>query len=69
MWTMSWAPTPNAEWGADMKAALTYLNHAWWMAIPGIAITITIIAVNLLGDGLRDWIDPRLRGSIGGLQE
>jgi peptide/nickel transport system permease protein len=49
---------PNAEWGADMKAALTYLNHAWWMAIPGIAITITIIAVNLLGDGLQDALDP-----------
>ncbi len=49
---------PNAEWGADMKAALTYLNHAWWMAIPGIAITITIIAVNLVGDGLQDALDP-----------
>jgi peptide/nickel transport system permease protein len=49
---------PNAEWGADMKAALTYLNHAWWMAIPGIAITVTIIAVNLLGDGLQEALDP-----------
>jgi ABC-type dipeptide/oligopeptide/nickel transport system permease subunit len=49
---------PNAEWGADMKAALTYLNHAWWMAVPGIAITITILAVNLLGDGLQDALDP-----------
>jgi peptide/nickel transport system permease protein len=49
---------PNAEWGADMKAALTYLNHAWWMAMPGIAITITILAVNLLGDGLQDALDP-----------
>jgi peptide/nickel transport system permease protein len=52
---------PNAEWGADMKAALTYLNHAWWMAIPGIAITITIIAVNLVGDGLQDALDPSSR--------
>jgi peptide/nickel transport system permease protein len=49
---------PNPEWGADMKAALTYLQHAWWMAIPGIAITITIISVNLLGDGLQDALDP-----------
>lgn len=49
---------PAAEWGADMKAALTYLNHAWWMAIPGIAITVTIISVNLLGDGLQDALDP-----------
>lgn len=49
---------PTAEWGSDMKTALTYLNHAWWMVIPGIAITITIIAVNLLGDGLQDALDP-----------
>jgi peptide/nickel transport system permease protein len=49
---------PQAEWGADMQSALTYLNHAWWMAIPGIAITVTIIAVNLVGDGLQDALDP-----------
>ncbi len=49
---------PNAEWGADMKSALTYLNHAWWVAFPGIAITITIISVNLFGDGLQDALDP-----------
>jgi ABC-type dipeptide/oligopeptide/nickel transport system permease subunit len=49
---------PTAEWGSDMKTALTYLNHAWWMAIPGIMITITILAVNLLGDGLQDALDP-----------
>jgi peptide/nickel transport system permease protein len=49
---------PHAEWGADMKAALTYLNHAWWVAFPGLAITITIIAVNLFGDGLQDALDP-----------
>jgi peptide/nickel transport system permease protein len=55
---------PNAEWGADMKAALTYLNHAWWMAIPGIAITVTIIAVNLFGDGLQDALDPYTRRKL-----
>jgi peptide/nickel transport system permease protein len=49
---------PHPEWGADMKAALTFLNHAWWMAFPGFAITITIIAVNLFGDGLQDALDP-----------
>jgi peptide/nickel transport system permease protein len=49
---------PTAEWGSDMKTALTYLNHAWWMVIPGIAITIVIIAVNLFGDGLQDALDP-----------
>lgn len=49
---------PDAEWGSDMKSALTYLNHAWWLIIPGIAITVTIIAVNLFGDGLQDALDP-----------
>jgi ABC-type dipeptide/oligopeptide/nickel transport system permease subunit len=49
---------PTAEWGSDMKTALTYLNHAWWMVLPGIMITITILAVNLLGDGLQDALDP-----------
>jgi peptide/nickel transport system permease protein len=49
---------PAAEWGADMQSALTYLNHAWWMTMPGIAITVTIIAVNLVGDGLQDALDP-----------
>lgn len=49
---------PTAEWGSDMKTALTYINHAWWMVIPGIAITVTIISVNLLGDGLQDALDP-----------
>lgn len=49
---------PQAEWGADMRSALTYLNHGWWVAFPGVAITITIIAVNLFGDGLQDALDP-----------
>ncbi|MEA2593832.1 MAG: peptide/nickel transport system permease protein [Thermomicrobiales bacterium] len=49
---------PEAEWGADMKQALTYLNQGWWMAFPGFAITVTIIAVNLFGDGLQDALDP-----------
>lgn len=55
---------PQAEWGADMKAALTYLNHAWWMAFPGFAITITIIAVNLFGDGLQDALDPSTKRKV-----
>lgn len=55
---------PAAEWGADMQSALTYLNHAWWMAIPGIAITITIIAVNLVGDGLQDALDPYTKRKV-----
>jgi peptide/nickel transport system permease protein len=49
---------PEAEWGADLKQALTYLSQGWWMAFPGFAITIAIIAVNLFGDGLQEALDP-----------
>ncbi len=55
---------PDPEWGSDMKAALSYLNHAWWMIVPGIAITITIISVNLFGDGLQDALDPYSKRKI-----
>ena len=39
------------------------MSHPWVMAFPGIAILITVLAINLLGDGLRDALDPRLRRS------
>jgi peptide/nickel transport system permease protein len=46
-----------------------YLSTAWWItALPGLAIFITVLAVNLLGDYLRDWLDPRLRGTLTGDQ-
>jgi peptide/nickel transport system permease protein len=45
--------------------ASRYVNTAPWLAIfPGIAITLVVFAVNLLGDSLRDVLDPRLRGGI-----
>jgi len=44
-------------------------STAWWLtAFPGLAIFVTVLAVNLLGDHLRDWLDPRLRGSLGSAQ-
>lgn len=49
---------PTPEWGADLRAALTYLNQAWWLVFPGAAITIAILVVNLFGDGLGDALDP-----------
>jgi ABC-type dipeptide/oligopeptide/nickel transport system permease subunit len=53
-------PTPS--WGLDLNKALGYLEVNLWMALgPGIAILITATAFNLLGDGLRDLLDPRLR--------
>ena len=54
------APTP--EWGAMLSAARNYVWTASYLAlIPGIAITITVVAVNLIGDALRDYLDPRTR--------
>jgi peptide/nickel transport system permease protein len=52
-------PTPS--WGNMLSDGRTYVDDAWWLAIfPGLAITITVLAVNTLGDALRDILDPRL---------
>ena len=56
-------------WGRMLNGGRLYLSTAWWLtAFPGLAIFVTVLAVNLLGDHLRDWLDPRLRGSLGGAQ-
>ena len=56
------AQPPFAEWGRDLSEGRNYLAVAWWVStFPGLAILFTIISVNLLGDGLRDTLDPRLR--------
>jgi dipeptide transport system permease protein len=58
------AQPPTPEWGsmlADAKDLIT--SNPWVMAMPGIAILITVLAINLMGDGLRDALDPRLRRS------
>jgi peptide/nickel transport system permease protein len=53
-------------WGRMLNGGRIYLSTAWWLtAFPGLAIFVTVLAVNLLGDHLRDWLDPRLRGSLG----
>lgn len=52
-------PTPS--WGGMLSEGRSYLSVAWWITtIPGIALMITVIGVNLLGDALRDILDPRL---------
>jgi peptide/nickel transport system permease protein len=64
------AQPPSPEWGAIIAEGRGYIQTAWWWStFAGIALAVTVLGFNLLGDGLRDWIDPRLRGSIGGLQE
>ncbi len=56
------AQPPLPEWGAMLSGGRQYLRDAWWIAtFPGIAIMVTVLAFNLLGDGLRDALDPRLK--------
>ena len=53
-------PTPT--WGGMLADGRVYLSTAWWLAtFPGVAILITVLGINLLGDGLRDALDPRLQ--------
>lgn len=56
------AQPPSPEWGAMLNAARPYLRDAWWMSIfPGLAVFLAVLSINLLGDGLRDALDPRLK--------
>ena len=53
-------PTPS--WGSDLRDAAAYVRQAWWTAtFPGIAIMIVVLGLNLMGDALRDLLDPRTR--------
>lgn len=53
---------PTPEWGLMISAGRTYLRDAWYISIiPGFAIILTTYALNLLGDGLRDALDPKLK--------
>ena len=53
---------PTAEWGAMLNIGRKYLLSAWWfITFPGLAIFITVLAINLAGDGVRDYLDPRTR--------
>ena len=55
-------PVPIPEWGAMLSDGRTYIRSAPWMCIfPGLAIMITVLALNLMGDGLRDALDPKLK--------
>jgi ABC-type dipeptide/oligopeptide/nickel transport system permease subunit len=59
-------PPPTPTWGNMLADSLTSLVPHWWLVFfPGLTITVTVLAFNLLGDGIRDTLDPRLRGSQG----
>jgi peptide/nickel transport system permease protein len=54
------APTP--EWGVILADGRQFIRLAWWIGFfPGAAIALTVLGANLLGDGLRDWLDPRMK--------
>jgi peptide/nickel transport system permease protein len=58
------ATPPQPDWGLTISESRNYLPDAWWYAtFPGLAILLAVLGFNLLGDGLRDLVDPRLRRS------
>ena len=58
------AQPPTPEWGTMLAEAREFILRAWWVVtFPGLAILITVLAVNLMGDGLRDALDPKLKRS------
>ncbi len=58
------AQPPIPEWGTMLADAREFILRAWWVVtFPGLAILITVIAINLMGDGLRDAFDPKLKRS------
>jgi peptide/nickel transport system permease protein len=51
---------PQPDWGSDLAAGATYLATSWWLpTFPGLAITVTILAANFIGDYLMTVLDPR----------
>ena len=55
-------PASIPTWGSMLSEGRSYMNRAPWLTIfPGLAIFITVFGINLLGDGLRDVLDPKLR--------
>jgi dipeptide transport system permease protein len=58
------AQPPTPEWGTMLAEAREFILRAWWVVtFPGIAILATVLAINLMGDGLRDALDPKLKRS------
>jgi dipeptide transport system permease protein len=56
------AQPPTPEWGTMLADAREFIQRAWWVVtFPGLTILITVLAFNLMGDGLRDALDPKLK--------
>jgi peptide/nickel transport system permease protein len=57
---------PRATWGNILNEGKDAIELAWWLSVyPGVAILVTVLSYNLLGEGIRDALDPRLRQSVG----
>lgn len=55
-------PEPQPSWGNILQASKLVINKAWWMTIyPGILLILSVLGLNLMGDGLRDYLDPRTK--------
>ncbi|WP_394561559.1 ABC transporter permease subunit [Aquipseudomonas alcaligenes] len=53
---------PTPEWGTMLASARDYIERAWWVVtLPGLTILLSVLAINLMGDGLRDALDPKLK--------
>ena len=58
------AQTPSPEWGTMLAEAREFILRAWWVVtFPGLTILISVLAINLMGDGLRDALDPKMKRS------
>jgi ABC-type dipeptide/oligopeptide/nickel transport system permease subunit len=56
---------PTAEWGAILNDGANYITVAWWITVfPGVFLALFVVGVNLLGDGLRDELDPTLSRNL-----
>ncbi|MDR0214036.1 MAG: ABC transporter permease subunit [Comamonas sp.] len=56
---------PHAEWGTMLASARDYIERAWWVVtLPGLSVLLSVLAINLMGDGLRDALDPKLKRAI-----
>jgi len=61
-------PPEIPTWGSMLADGRTYISTSWWLALfPGLCIFVTVLGINLLGDGLRDILDPRLKRSGAGI--
>lgn len=62
-------PADIPTWGSMLADGRAYISTSWWLALfPGLAIFLTVLGINLMGDGLRDILDPRLKRSGAGLR-